>query len=206
MEYDGCISAVSERGTFYYWDADNKKEISIAIPRERIVKSFFAPYIFGFVTQKGLIYLANHGYDVPVPKSIEDFMCVDWDDFKIKTVVYWRQNRYAIVLTAGDMLYKIPIGIDGEIVSVPEKIRGHIAKAICKTNLSTTRPYIKASTLYYLTWEGSLYRKKLCPDTTKEHLIAYGKVVVDFSVTSFGNDDKYQRIDMIDAKGKIEQS
>lgn len=196
--HDGCISAVSENGKFYHWDNHVPEMIDIAIPEERIAKCFNTLNIFGFTTHKGIAYVANRGYRIPLPSDVGGFMRVEWKGFNLKTVLCWYQGRYAIVLTTEGTLYKVRIGIDGEIVSTLETIRDRISKAIYRnTN--------EINSLYYLTWEGCVYRKRI--SSTKETMISFGKVFVDFSVTFFGDSGKGEhRIDMIDAKGEIEQT
>jgi len=215
--HEGCVSAISEDGKFYHWDNNTVKVIEIAIPEERIVKVFNMLNIFGFTTQNGLAYIANRGYKVSLP-SARDFMCIKWKDIKIKTVLCWYQGRYAIILTTEGTLYKVGIGIEGDMVSTPEIIRDRISKAIYRTDIirahiskAIYRTDIKQNnikqinSLYYLTREGCIYRKTVIPVPTKETMLSFGKVFVDFSVTPFENGGVH-RIDMIDAKGEIEQS
>lgn len=196
---DDSFAGVSVEGGLYFWNGQSNKTLkNFHIPETRIRKCFFAPWIFGFTTETGVIYLANYGMDVRVPSFEDDFMMVDWKetlDFQIKTVMHWKQSHGAIVLSTNDVLYLIPIGCDGEIVGAVKKLHENVVKAIYRIDCDI-------HTVYFLTRDGTLgYRQR--PHLNKGKMLGYGNVFVDFDVTLL--DDHHHRIDAIDAKGDIKQ-
>ena len=200
MGFDDSFAGVSVEGGLYLWDGQSSKALkNFRIPETRILKCFLTPWIFGFSTEKGVIYLTNYGVDVAVPTLEEDFMIVDWRemlDFQIKTVVHWKQNHAAIVLSTTGDLYHIPIGCDGDIVGAVNKLRKNVVKAIHRLDNGFV------CVLYCLTRDGTLcYFKREQYDLQK--ILGYGKVFVDFDVTYLA--DSGHRIDTIDAKGGITQ-
>ncbi len=195
------FAGVSVEGGLYLWDGQsNKALINFHIPETRILKCFFMPWIFGFTTEKGVIYLTNYGVNVAVE---EDFMIVDWKEqlnFQIKMVVYWEHNGSAIVLSTNGGLYHIPIGCDGDIVGTVNILRKNVVKAIYRLDNVLRSGSVRA--LYCLTRNGTLcYFKRDRYDSQK--ILGYGKVFVDFDVTYLA--DSGHRIDAIDAKGDITQ-
>ncbi len=204
MGFDDTFAGVSADGGLYLWDGQSSKALkNFHIPETRILKCFFMPWIFGFTTEKGVIYLTNYGVDIAVPTVEEDFMIVDWKEqlnFQIKMVVHWEQTGGAIVLSTNGGLYHIPIGCDGDIVGTVNILRKNVVKAIYRLDIVPRSGSFRA--LYCLTRNGTLcYFKRDRYDSQK--ILGYGKVFVDFDVTYLA--DSGHRIDTIDAKGNITQ-
>jgi len=194
------IAAISEDGVFHFWDIYpfSLSGMKIQLPEDRISRTFFTPYIVGFVTEKGQIYLANYGIHYPKPKNYLDiFYKVDWSDrlpFRIKDVIWWKNERCAIVLSQGNSLYEVPIDYDYNVKDEIQHIQQFVKKAMLP-------PSSMEEILYLLTYDGRIIKYNM--QTKRKRMLVYGKVPVDFSVIKTDKND--DRIDYIDEAGIIHQ-
>ena len=204
MSQGQSIAAISEDGAFHLWDVDNGSEtiyeMKIVIPEDRVCHAFFNSYIVGFVTQKGYIYLANYGSNYPKPKNCLDLFCkIDWTEqvpFLVKDVIWWRNGKYAFVLSESDSLYEVGIDHNYNVKDEPQHIQPFVKKVL----LSPSNFYLDIQNIYLLTYDGRIIKYNLV--SKKKQVLSFGKVSVDFSVTKIGNKDK---IESIDEKGEIQQ-
>lgn len=184
------VAAISQDGDFYFWRREECHKIRLK--DQRACKCFFVPYICGFVSSDNLIYLSNYDHFVIFPKTPEEFLIVDWRDhinFKIKTVVYWKFNNKACVISKCNTLYTIDIGCQGEIKG----------KDVAKIIDNVVKAKLIDMYIFILQTDGTILRTS--PKTYVCHRLYYDKKYVDMDVAKF-SDGKY-RLDAITADGTI---
>ena len=199
MARNQSLAAVSEKGHFFLWEWENllredSKVKEIYIPNDRVRRTFFTPYIVGFVTEKSHIYISNYGYEKPI--QLTSFCKIDWSEEKfhsIKNVIYWKNEDCAIVLSENNDLYKVPIDYDYRIRDSVQCIEPCVKKVLLSNNLSDVAIYI-------LSYDGRIIKYDL--SKKKKQILVYAKKCMDFSITKMCADEI---IDWIDEQGNIQR-
>ena len=197
MAIDQSIAAVSEDGNFFLWQNvifDGSTDTEINLPNDSVTRVFFTPYIVGFLTKKGHIYLSNYGCRRNL--HLKMFCKVDWTQqltFQIQDVIWWKNEEYAIVLSQDHILYEVPIDYDYQIQDQIKCIHGGVKKALLSNGLNNQN-------LYLSTYDGRIIKYNI--KTKKKQIVSFAKVCMDFSI--YKRCDQYE-IDSIDDQGRISQ-